>query len=128
MSDIEGPISGARRTEIGGVIVDEVPAGASRVKRVIYPPGWVWADSMAEVVGTEWCEHAHVGFMAQGEMRLEFRDGCVTDVAAPAAVTVEPGHRGRVVGDRAVVLIQVDCGPDTVERLGLGNLGHEHAP
>jgi hypothetical protein len=126
MSDIEGPIGGARHTEIGGVVVDEVPAGASRVKRVIYPVGWVWADAMAPVVGTEWCEHAHVGFLAQGEMRLEFRDGCVGYLAAPAAVTIEPGHRGRVVGEQDVVLIQVDAGPETVERLGLHDLSHEH--
>jgi hypothetical protein len=126
MSLLEGPLPGASRTEVGGVVVDEVPAGASRVKRVVYPPGWVWADAMAPLVGTDWCEHAHVGFLAQGTMELEFPDGCLVTLQAPAAVVVEPRHRGRVVGGEAAVLVQVDAGPDTVERLGLAGVAHAH--
>lgn len=126
MSLLEGPLDGAHRTEVGGLVVDEVAAGASRVKRVVYPPGWVWADSMGPVVGTTWCEHAHVGFLVQGAMEVEFPDGCVTTLRAPAAVVVEPGHRGRVVGDEAAVLVQVDAGSATVERLGLGAVAHTH--
>jgi hypothetical protein len=124
MSAMEGPLPGAHRTEVGGVVVDEVPVGASRVKRVVYPPGWVWEEAMAPVVGTQWCEHAHVGFAVQGTMELEYRDGCRAEIVAPAVVAVEPGHRGRVVGDEAVVLVQVDCGPATVERLGLEGITH----
>ena len=45
----------------------------------------------------------------------------------PAAVVVEAGHDGWVVGDEDVVLIQVDAGPDTVERLGLADTRHAHA-
>lgn len=126
MSEIDGPMPGAKRTEVGGVTVDEVPAGASRVKRVVYPPGRVWQESMAPVVGTEWCEHAHVGFLAQGVMALEYPDGCMAELRAPTAVVVEAGHRGAVVGDEAVVLVQVDCGPATVERLGLEGVAHHH--
>jgi len=126
MSLLEGPVPGARRTEVGGLVVDEVPAGASRVKRVIYPPGWAWGDSMAAHVGTEWCEHAHVGFLVQGSMEVEFRDGCRATHDAPCAVVVEPGHRGRVLGDEAAVLVQVDAGPGTVERLGLDGVAHAH--
>ena len=126
MSVIDGPFPGAKRSEVGGVTIDEVPAGTSRVKRVIYPPGWVWEVSMAPVVGTEWCEHVHVGFLTQGEMELSYPDGCSEVLRAPTAVVVAPGHRAAVLGDEAVVLIQVDCGPDTVERLGLHDIGHGH--
>jgi hypothetical protein len=126
MSLLEGPVPDARRTEVGGVVVDEVAAGACRVKRVIYPSGWVWAESMAAVVGTDWCEHAHVGFLVQGSMELEYRDGCVVTNTAPCAVVVEPGHRGRVVGEEAAVLVQVDAGAGTVERFGLEGAGHRH--
>ena len=35
-------MEGARRSEVGGLVVDEVEAGRGRVKRVIYPPGWRW--------------------------------------------------------------------------------------
>jgi hypothetical protein len=115
---------GVRHTEVGGLIVDEVEAGVGRVKRVIYPPGWRWADSMAEVTGTETCEHVHVGFIAQGTMVVRFDDGCEVTFSAPGAVVIEPGHDGWVVGDEAVVLVQVDAGPDTAGRLGLQSLHH----
>lgn len=117
---------GAKHTEIGGLAVDEVPAGRGRVKRVTYPPGWRWTDHMPAVTGTETCEHAHVGFIAQGTMVVRFEDGCEVTYTAPAAVVVEPGHDGWVVGDEPVVLIQVDAGHDTVDRLGLGDVRHAH--
>lgn len=123
MSTIESPLAGAVHTEVGGVSIDEVAAGASRVKRVVYPPGWTW-DAMAEVVGSEWCEHAHIGFVVQGAMSVVFRDGCEVVLRAPAAAIVEPGHKGEVLGDEAVVLIQVDCGVETTRRLGLEGLDH----
>jgi hypothetical protein len=117
---------GARHTEVGGLTVDEVPAGIGRVKRVIYPAGWRWSDEMSEITGTATCRHAHVGFMVQGSMVVRFEDGCEVTYTAPSAVIVEPGHDAWVVGDEDVVLVQVDAGPDTVERLGLGDVQHTH--
>ena len=118
-------MEGARRTEIGGLIVDEVGAGSGRVKRVIYPPGWHWQDHMAPVTGTTSCQHAHVGFLAQGTMVVRYADGCLETLVAPAAVVVEPGHDGWVVGHEACVLIQVDAGSDTVRVFGLAG-EHRH--
>jgi hypothetical protein len=126
MSRLEAPIEGATRTEIGGLVVDDVPAGAGRIKRVVYPPGWRWTTHMRPVTGGERCMHAHAGFLVQGEMRVEYADGCVEEFRAPAAVVVPPGHDGWVVGDEAAVLVQYDCGPDTVSRLGLP-AEHAHA-
>ncbi len=125
MATLTDPMPGARRTEVGGLTVDEVAAGVGRVKRVIYPPGWRWSDSMADVTGTDVCLHAHVGFIAQGEMVVRFSDGCEVTYTAPCAVVVEPGHDGWVVGDDPVVLIQVDAGADTSARLGLDDLRHD---
>ena len=124
---ITDAMPGARRTEIGGLIVDEVPAGAGRIKRVIYPAGWRWSDHMSEITGTSTCMHAHVGFVAQGAMVVRYGDGCEVTYAAPSAVVVEPDHDAWVVGDEDVVLVQVDAGPDTVERLGLQDARHAHA-
>ena len=126
MGSLVDAIPGAKHTEIGGLTVDEVPAGRGRVKRVIYPPGWRWADEMSAVTGTSSCQHAHVGFLAQGAMVVRFDDGCEVTFEAPAAVIIEPGHDGWVVGDDDAVLIQVDAGHDTVERLGLADLEHDH--
>jgi hypothetical protein len=124
MAGVADPIEGAKHTAVGGVQVDEVPAGRARVKRVTYPPGWRWSTNMQPVTGTEWCMHAHVGFIAQGAIAVAYADGCTEEFRAPAAVVIEPGHDGWVLGDEDVVLIQVDCGPDTVARLGLVGAHH----
>jgi hypothetical protein len=126
MGSLVDPIPGAKHTEVGGLVIDEVPAGVGRVKRVVYPPGWRWSDRMPSITGTDSCRHAHVGFVAQGTMVVRFDDGCEVTYTAPAAVVLEPGHDGWVVGDEHVVLIQVDAGAGTVERLGLDGLEHAH--
>ena len=72
MSLLEEPLVGARRSEVGGLVIDEVDAGRGRVKRVIYPPGWRWSTDMAPVTGGDRCMHAHVGFLVQGRMVVEY--------------------------------------------------------
>jgi hypothetical protein len=119
MSTLEGPIAAATRTEIGGVVVDEVPAGIGRIKRVLYPPGWRWTTHMGPITHTDRCMHAHVGFLAQGRMVVEYADGCREEYTAPSPMVIPPGHDGWVVGDETAVLVQYDCGPGTCERMGL---------
>jgi hypothetical protein len=125
MSALEGPMSGTRRSEVGGLAIDETEAGRGRMKRVIYPPGWRWSTHMRPVTGGERCMHAHVGFLVQGRMIVEYEDGCRETFQAPAAVVVPPGHDGWVEGDQPAVLVQYDCGPETVELLGLPS-EHRH--
>jgi hypothetical protein len=74
---------------------------------------------MRPVTGGERCMHAHVGMLVQGRIVIEYPDGCREEFDAPAAVVVVPGHDGWVAGDEPAVLVQYDCGPDTVERLRL---------
>jgi hypothetical protein len=76
---------------------------------------------------TEIGMHAHVGMLVQGRIAIEYGDGCRDEFEAPVAVVVVPGHDGWVVGDEAAVLVQYDCGADTVERLGLPST-HRHDP
>lgn len=123
-SPIDKPLPGAVRREIGGVVIDEVAAGNGRVKRILYPPGWRWQTHMRPVTSTERCMHAHVGFLVQGRVTIEYADGCRVDFAAPTAVVIAPGHDGWVVGDDPAVLIQFDWARDTAARLGLE--AHSH--
>jgi hypothetical protein len=99
--------------------VDIIRAGAVRVKRMIYRPGFNWATHLSAVVGSKLCMHAHVGFMARGPINVRFADGCVVEYKAPQFVKVEPGHDGWVVGDEAAVLIEFDFEGDTVNPIGL---------
>src|SRR3954466_11850473 len=60
------PVKGATRRNIGHVQLEVGRAGAARVKRMIYPPGFHWAVDMKPITGTELCMHAHVAFRARG--------------------------------------------------------------
>lgn len=121
-----GAIAGSERRTIGGVTIDVARAGTARVKRTIYPAGFRWSAHMKPVVGTDRCEHAHVGFLARGRIRVEYADGCAAEYAAPQFVAIEPGHDGWVVGTEPAVLIEIDFERDTVRRLGMPE-AHRHA-
>ena len=120
------PIPNSEGREIGGVRIDVVKAGASRVKRMIYPRGFRWSAHMKEIVGTEWCMHAHVGFLAQGRIHIEYPDGCTQEFVAPQVLVVEPGHDGWVVGDQPAVVIEFDFERETTSRLGMPDF-HSHS-
>jgi hypothetical protein len=118
-------MEGAERREVAGVQVDAVRTGDARIKRIIYQPGFRWSKDMKPITGTTHCMHAHVGFLARGQIHVEYPDGCTREFAAPAAVAIEPGHDGWVVGNEPAVLIEIDFESDTVERLGMPDT-HAH--
>ena len=118
-------VKGAERREIGHVQLEVGRAGAARVKRMIYPAGFRWSVDMKPIVGTDLCMHAHVGFLAQGEIHIEYADGCVVEHKAPQIVAIEPGHDGWVVGKEPVVMIEFDFEGDTIRRLGMPD-AHRH--
>ena len=118
-------VKGAERRNIGHVQLEVGRAGAARVKRMIYPVGFRWSKDMKPVVGTDLCMHAHVGFLARGEIHIEYADGCVVEHKAPQIVAIDPGHDGWVVGKEPVVLIEFDFEGDTVSRLGMP-ASHRH--
>ena len=119
------PVRSDERHDIGGVEVDIARAGAVRIKRMIYPPGFSWDTHLAPVLGKKLCPHAHVGFMAKGQINVRFADGCVEEFKAPTFVAVEPNHAGWVVGDEPAVLIEFDFEGQTVERMGIP-ITHNH--
>jgi hypothetical protein len=119
------PVKGAERRTIGHVRLDVGRAGAGRVKRMVYPSGFRWSFDMKPIVGTSLCMHAHVGFLAHGEIHIEYADGCVVEYKAPQIVAIEPGHDGWVVGHEPAVLIEFDFERDTVSRLGMPD-AHRH--
>jgi hypothetical protein len=121
-----GPVEGAEAREIGGVRLDVGRAGEGRVKRMVYPAGFRWSRDMKPLVGTDLCMHAHVGFLAQGEIHIEYADGCVVEHKAPQVLAIEPGHDGWVVGKQPVVVIEFDFEGDTVRRLGMP-ASHRHS-
>ena len=120
------PMKGADTRDLGSVQVDVARAGNGRVKRVVYQPGFRWSTHMKNTVGTDLCMHAHVGFIARGQIHIQYADGCTLEFAAPQVVAIEPGHEGWVVGDEPAVLIEFDFEGDTANRFGMSG-GHRHA-
>ncbi len=118
-------VRGAEHRYVGHVRLDVGRAGAARVKRMIYPPGFHWAKDMRPVTGTDLCMHAHVGFLARGEIHIEYADGCIVEHKAPQVVAIDPGHDGWVVGKEPAVMIEFDFEGDTVSRLGMPD-SHRH--
>ena len=119
------PLAGGEYRKIGGAQIDVVRAGACRVKRVIYPPGFRWSRDMKAIVGTDLCMHAHVGFLVSGQIHIQYADGCTLEFAAPQAVAIEPGHDGWVMGDEPAVMVEFDFEGETVSRLGMPAV-HRH--
>lgn len=119
------PVKYSEHREIGGVQIDVAPAGSGRVKRVIYQPGFRWSTHMKEIVGTELCMHAHIGFLVRGQIHVQYKDGCTQEFAAPQVVAIEPGHDGWVVGNEAAVIVEVDFEGETARRFGMPET-HRH--
>jgi hypothetical protein len=113
------------RRDLGGVRLEAGRAGAGRVKRMIYPPGYKWSTDTKPLVGTDYCMHAHVGFLVQGRIDVIYPDGCVEVYEAPHIVAVAPGHDGHVVGSESAVLIEFDFEGDTINRFGMPD-AHRH--
>ena len=116
-----GPMKGATHREVGGVLVDVVPTGNARVKRIVYPVGFRWSKNLKDIVGTTLCMHAHVGFLASGRINIQYADGAMDEFVAPQAVAIAPGHDGWVVGNEPAILIEFDFEGETVERMGLAS-------
>jgi hypothetical protein len=119
-------VRGATHRYVGHVRVDIGRAGAARIKRMIYPPGFRWSVDMRPVTRTRLCMHAHAGFLAKGRIHIEYADGCIVEHKAPQIIAIDPGHDGWVVGNEPVVMIEFDFESDTVKKLGMPR-AHRHS-
>ena len=119
------PLTGAVCREVGGAQIDVVRAADCRVKRVIYPPGFRWSTHMKAIVGTDLCMHSHVGFLARGQVHIQYADGCTSEFVARQVVAIQPGHDAWVVVNEAAVLIEFDFEGETASKLGMP-ASHRH--
>jgi hypothetical protein len=129
MSDdatLTGPMAGAEHQAFGPVEVDTMRVGNGRIKRLVYPPGLRWSVDLRPLVGTELCEHTHVGFRAQGGLEGVYPTAARSRTSRRRRSTSSPGHDAWVTGDEAAVLIQLDFEGRTTETLGLpARHGHD---
>ena len=108
------PVPGAECYEIGGALVDTVRVGAARLNVMVYPPGFRWSTHIKPIIGTDLCMHAHAGFLARGQINVQYPDGWSAKFTAPQAAAIDPGHDAWIVGDEPAVLIEFDFGSATI--------------
>ncbi len=82
-----------------------VRLGELVVGRDVHQPGWHWAEHVQPIVGTEWCEFTHRGFVASGQMGVRMNDGEELVIGPNSVFEIPPGHDGWVVGDEPVVTL-----------------------
>jgi hypothetical protein len=126
MEPLLASIPDADHREVGGVQLDVIRVGNGRVKRAVYPPGFRWSTHMKPIVGGAHCMHAHVGFLARGQIKGRYADGCAFEYAAPRVLAIEPGHDAWVEGTEPAVVVEFDAEGETARRFGMPDM-HGHA-
>jgi hypothetical protein len=75
-------------------------ASAARMK---LEPGWSWAECIKPIVGTDSCQHRHLGVLVSGAMHVAHEDGTEQEIQPGQAYVIEPGHNAWVVGEEPVI-------------------------
>ena len=76
--------------------------------RLTFQPGFSCTSMLKpEEKASGYCETAHLGFLASGQMRLKMKDGSEYSISAGSIVDIPPGHDGWVVGTEPAVVIDL---------------------
>jgi hypothetical protein len=86
--------------------MDVVNLGGSEVGRLTLQPGWKWSECIKPVVGTESCQHQHLGYAVSGSIHIAHEDGTELDIAPGETYFIAPGHDAWVVGDEPFVGVE----------------------
>ena len=90
---------------------DVVEVSGKTIIRGHFQPGWRWSKDLKPVMGTELCEVSHMGYMLEGHMHVQMKDGTEMDIGPGEATVIPPGHDAWVVGEETVTFVdfgQVD--------------------
>ncbi len=85
--------------------IDIVNVGDAVIGRFELQPGWRWSESVKPLVGTDWCQHTHVGYLISGRMKTKLIDGTERETGPGDAVFTPAGHDAWVVGTEPVVML-----------------------
>src|SRR5688572_13014825 len=84
---------------LDGVRAQMVDLGDVTVAWQVLEPGWRWSVNIRPLVGGDWCQTRHVGYLFSGRMGVLFDDGTEMEAGPRSAYVISPGHDGWVVGD-----------------------------
>jgi hypothetical protein len=86
--------------------IEVAHVGRHTVGRASLAPGWRWSECIRPVVGTEWCEIPHIGYVVSGREVVRLVDGTTMSFAAGDVYLIPAGHDAWVDGDDAVVVVE----------------------
>lgn len=95
---------------LGPATIDVVSLEETTIARITYPPGFRWSVHAKPLVGTEWCEHHHMGVCVGGQLHVLTEDGIESDIRPGEVYEIPPGHDGWTVGDEAFQSIEFASG------------------
>jgi class 3 adenylate cyclase len=77
------------------------------IGRMVFEPGWHWAEHVQPIAGTSLCQYHHVGICVSGRLANRMEDGTTSEIGPGQVYEIPPGHDGWVVGDEAFVAYDV---------------------
>ena len=84
--------------------LEVVRIGGMTVGRASYEPGWRWAEHVAPLAGTPFCEVEHVGLVLSGRVMAALKDGAEVELSAGSLFHVPAvPHDSWVIGDEPYV-------------------------
>lgn len=78
--------------------VEVCTVGSHSIGRVDLAPGWRWSTAVKPIVGTDWCQTAHVGYVVEGRLGVRMSDGSEFQLQPGDAYRIDPGHDAWVEG------------------------------
>ena len=84
-----------------------VQVGKDMFGRATFEPGWKWSNDVKPIAKTQSCQAPHVNFHLAGRLRIKMDDGTQQEFGPGDISIVPPGHDAWVVGDEAVVAIDI---------------------
>ena len=87
--------------------VDVVSLRGATFGRATFEPGWRWSTCVKPLAQTRSCEAPHLNLHISGRLHIAMDDGTEFEFGPGDIGAIEPGHDAWVVGDEAVVVIDI---------------------
>jgi len=96
--------------------VDAVSIGGVTFGRAVFEPGWRWSTCVKPIAQTQSCEVPHLNLHISGRLHIAMDDSTEYEFGPGKIGEIPPGHDAWVVGDEAVVVIDISGMGDYAKR------------
>lgn len=94
--------------EFPGTRVETVTVSGVQIRRLTCEPGWVWSKSVGAQMGLGNCPlHHAIWVVTSGRFAVRMEDGSTEEFGPGDIGSIPPQHEAWVVGDEAVVGIDI---------------------